>query len=420
MAAVAELLNDLGHKVSGSDAVMTKLTRSLKNKGIAVFKGHDAAHVPDDATVVISSAISPENPERVQAQKMGLPILHRAQMLGQIMQAKRSVVILGSHGKTTTASLIASTLLSAGAKPSYAIGATLAATDRNAAIDSGDIFIVEGDESDASFQYLPAELVVITNIDDDHLATYDHDVQKLKAAYIDWINTQQVTCVVLNRDDAICSDISNYVKCQVLWFSRNDLSEVGFSGLRTSFVYQGQQLQLNLPGWHNLENAMATILVAQYFGLAQEAIATGLEAFKGVSRRCEIHGRVIEDYGHHPVEVKASIESILQAYPNEKVWVVFQPHRYTRTRDCWDQFVQVLKQVPNLILMDIYPASEKPIEGISSKALFEAIGHGYYLTDDELEAFMDANIESSDIILLQGAGDISNLTAIIEKSELTV
>lgn len=419
MAAIAELLHARGCQVAGSDAVMTKLTESLVEKGINVFAGHHAANVPEGATVVVSSAIAQDNPELLAAQQKGLPIVHRAQMLGEIMHEKRSVVILGSHGKTTTASLLTSILLAAKVGPSYAIGATLAEPDCNAALGDGEFFIAEGDESDASFKYLPAEVAVITNIDNDHLATYDHDIQQLKKAYIDWINAAGVKLLVLNKDDEFCSDISSYVKSEVVWFAKNDLRGVNYEGLASYFSYQGGAYELSLPGLHNIENAMAAILVAQYIGLDVNNIQKGLKEFKGVSRRCQVHGRVIEDYGHHPVEVKASIHSILNAYPDKKVWVVFQPHRFTRTRDCWDQFIDALKLVPNLMIMDIYPASENPIDGVSSKLLCEAMGRpDAYFSAESLKERIAA-FDDDDVLLLQGAGDVGLLRQQRDLSLLT-
>lgn len=444
MAGLAEMLHQAGHDVSGSDIASTPVTERLSALGVTVYQGHSTAWVEGKDLIVISSAIDPQNPEVQQAQLNQTPVLHRAQMLAELINPHQSVVCVGSHGKTTTTSLLTAILLTAGLKPGFAIGATLAETNCNASLGAENLFVAEGDESDGSFQHFKPKVVILTNIDGDHLVNYQNSLEELKTTYVKWLNTlDKETLVIANQDDAHVADVLAQIPQSIRRYSLNEDSDYhviscGVHGLQTQFSVKTPtdeaDVSLNLPGQHNVSNAMAAITTARELGVAWSAIQQGLREFSGVSRRCQVHGDIdlngkkitlIEDYGHHPVEVKATLEAISDAYPERRVVLAYQPHRYTRTQEQFDEFVTELSKADALVLCEIYAASEQPIEGVTSKALLEKIKpqneKAYYAADlDGCHRALKTVVREGDVLILQGAGSITNLVGVLKPEEVVV
>ena len=440
MAGLAQMLKQKGFKVSGSDNADSPLLNFLRNLGIQIFLGHQAEQVIGADQVIISSAIKSNNPELINAKKLHIPIIHRAQALAELTQDKKTILILGSHGKTTTTSLITSIFIAAGQDPSYAIGATFYSTGLNAYLGSGNIFIVEGDESDQSFKYFNPDVLILTNIDEDHLEAYDHDLEKLKKTYLQFIQkfsrnspNPKNPLIILNHEDAhIRSLIPEIIKTQAriktYGYQNSDLniSHISITGMQTSFQINQTKFSLNLPGDHNAENACAALLAAMELDIDINAMQEGLKNYQGASRRCEVHGEylfnntqtqtqipflLIEDYGHHPVEISVTIKALKKAHPNKRLVLIFQPHRYTRTQALFNSFVNILSTADVLILLDIYPASEPPIPGISSAALGAEIAKiknkDFYLSSlSTCIQKLQEIIKPNDLVLIQGAGDI--------------
>ncbi len=428
MAGLAQMLKQKGFEVSGSDKANSKILEMLKQSGIEVFLGHKAEQVVGADRVILSSAISPNNPEWLASKLINIPILHRAEALAELAKTKqKTVLILGSHGKTTTTGLIVSILNAAGLNPSYAIGATYYASGLNACLDSGDVFVVEGDESDQSFKYFQPDILILTNIDEDHLETYDHDLEKLKTAYLNFIQTLSPDAlVILNQDDFHCRSLIPKIKTRLKTYGYENadliISEIKIGPRSTSFEVDNAVFSVALPGAHNAENSAAALLVAQELKIDLESQKKGLKDYRGASRRCEVHGEsdflglelpflLIEDYGHHPAEITATLKALKQAYPERRLVLIFQPHRYTRTQALLDSFAKALSLPDVLILLDIYAASEKPIEGVSSELLIKKIRE--IKSDNSYLAGLSNCLESlekivceGDLVLIQGAGDV--------------
>lgn len=440
MAGLAQLLKQKGHEVSGSDQADSALLNNLRQAGIKIFIGHQSNQVGQADRVILSSAIAKNNPEWQFAMTHSIPILHRAEGLAELIQQEASenkdhctVLVLGSHGKTTTTGLMISILSAAGLDPSYAIGATYYGSGLNAKLGGGRCFVLEGDESDRSFQYFQPDILILTNIDEDHLEAYEHNLQNLKQAYLDFIlKLKPGSVLIFNQDDphilslreAVLAQRQN-LKIKTYGYGLNanmQLSGVQVKADKTLFNLNQNLFSVSLLGQHNAENSAAAVLAARELGVNLNSQQRGLENYRGASRRCEIYGEkdflknsqkflLIEDYGHHPVEIKVTLKALKQAYPDKRLVLVFQPHRYTRTQALMDDFAEVLSLADVLILLEIYPASESPIEGVSSAVLFKKIGQIksfqiYLSTLSNVLKDLSAIVKTGDLVLMQGAGSI--------------
>ncbi len=430
MSAIAEVLLTLGYRVSGSDLKESAITRRLAEKGARIFLGHRAENLTAASIVVSSSAIDKENPELVAARQRHIPIIHRAEMLAEIMRFRCGIAIAGTHGKTTTTSLTTSVLASL--DPSFIIGGILTAAGSNGRLGSGQYLVAEADESDASFLHLQPLLAVVTNIDEDHLENYGGSFQQLKQGFVNFLhNLPFYGLAVLCIDDGGVRDIIDQVARPIKTYGFSieaDLraDNVRQVGLTMHFdLVKGEErfpLVLNMPGKHNVLNALAALAIGEELAIPLETMAAALASFKGVGRRFTSHGQIkhangtadiFEDYGHHPNEIKAVLEAVKEGFAGRRIVAVFQPHRYTRTRDCLDDFAAVLSQCPALVLTDIYSAGEAEIDGISSKNLAQAIRahHGVqpiYIGDkNEINGRLrDGLLQDRDVVIYFGAGDI--------------
>ena len=443
MCGIAEVLHNLGYQVSGSDQSQNTTTQQLKDMGIAVFHGHHAENVENVDVVVTSTAINRDNPEVQAALTEHIPVIPRAMMLAELMRFRQGIAIAGTHGKTTTTSLTASILGAADLDPTFVIGGKLNAAGANAQLGKGDYIVAEADESDASFLYLSPIMAVITNIDTDHMDTYDHSVDKLHQAFIDFVHR-----LPFYGRAFLCRE-SEHVRA-ILPKINKPFSTYGFTAesdiYASDMVAEGMQMRftvhlkdmsvrpfevvLNTPGQHNVLNALASIGIALACGVAVEAIQAGLLAFGGVGRRFQRYEglklpqggsvNLIDDYGHHPVEIAATVAAVRGAYPNSRLVLAFQPHRYTRTRDLFEDFVSVLNQADALLLTEVYSAGEAPIVAADSKALARAIRvHGkiepiYVETVAELPNSLVHVLQDGDILLNMGAGNISTLPKLLK------
>ncbi len=443
MCGIAEVLHNLGYQVSGSDQSQNTTTQQLKDMGIAVFHGHHAENVENVDVVVISTAINRDNPEVQAALTEHIPVIPRAMMLAELMRFRQGIAIAGTHGKTTTTSLTASILGAADLDPTFVIGGKLNAAGANAQLGKGDYIVAEADESDASFLYLSPIMAVITNIDTDHMDTYDHSVDKLHQAFIDFVHR-----LPFYGRAFLCRE-SEHVRA-ILPKINKPFSTYGFTAesdiYASDMVAEGMQMRftvhlkdmsvrpfevvLNTPGQHNVLNALASIGIALACGVAVEAIQAGLLAFGGVGRRFQRYEglklpqggsvNLIDDYGHHPVEIAATVAAVRGAYPSSRLVLAFQPHRYTRTRDLFEDFVSVLNQADALLLTEVYSAGEAPIVAADSKALARAIRvHGkiepiYVETVAELPNSLVHVLQDGDILLNMGAGNISTLPKLLK------
>ena len=437
MSGIAEVLVNLGYAVSGSDAAESATTQRLAALGAAVAIGHDAAHVAGADAVVVSSAVAPDNPEVRAARARRVPVVPRAVMLAELMRLKQGIAIAGTHGKTTTTSLVASVLAAGGLDPTFVIGGRLNAAGANARLGGGDFIVVEADESDASFLNLLPVLAVVTNIDYDHMDTYGHDPVRLKQAFIQFISHLPFYgTAVLCVDDAPVREILPFVARPVLTYglaaeAQVRAVDVAPDGLAMRFTALREgaaplPLRVNLPGRHNVCNALAAVAVGTQLGVADAAIAQALADFTGVSRRFARHGDVpvaggsftlIDDYGHHPAEMAATLEAARGAFPGRRIVLAFQPHRYSRTRDCFDDFVAVLGRADALLLCDVYPAGEPPIVAADGAALARAVRATGQVEPvfvekiDDLPAAILAAARPGDVVIAMGAGSIGGVPA---------
>ncbi|HXH54714.1 MAG TPA: UDP-N-acetylmuramate--L-alanine ligase [Gammaproteobacteria bacterium] len=435
MGGIAEVLLNLGYAVSGSDLSKNHMIDHLKKLGICVSSTHHAKNVADADVVVVSSAVSQQNVELVRARERRIPIVQRATMLGELMRFKEGIAIAGTHGKTTTTSLITSLMAEGGLDPTFVIGGRLNSLGRNAQLGAGRYFIAEADESDASFLQLMPMVAVVTNIDRDHLENYQQDFSILKKSYLQFLHRLPFygLAVVCLDDPEIQSILEEIARPLVTYgFSENaDVRAVHF----TQKVSQSEftvlrknklplRITLNLPGQHNVLNALAAIAVATEEGISDEAIQGGLLKFEGVGRRFQLLGEIthhnkralmIDDYGHHPREIQVVLEALRAGWNDRRLVMVFQPHRYTRTKALFEDFVSILSLVDVLILLDVYSAGEAPIAGADSRALaFSIRSRGrvdpIFLADKgELSGILATVLEDNDVLLMQGAGDISTL-----------
>lgn len=439
MSGIAEVLHNLGYVISGSDLVDSPTLKRLAKLNIATYVGHDTGNLANVDVVVISSAVKADNPEVIAARKNNIPVVPRAVMLAELMRMKQGIAIAGTHGKTTTTSLVASVLAEAGLDPTFVIGGRLNSADANAKLGSGDYIVVEADESDASFLNLLPVMAVVTNIDADHMETYGHDFEKLKTAFVEFLHRMPFYgAAILCIDDAgireiipqVARPITSYGFSTDAQIRAVDVQAVNgkmqFTVQRNNGVKLSDlNIELNLPGMHNVRNALAAIAVATELDVADSAIQKALSQFKGVDRRFQNYGDIcartggtftlIDDYGHHPVEMSATIEAARGAFPNQRLVLAFQPHRFSRTRDCFEDFVKIISSVDVVLLAEVYAAGEMRIVGADGRALTRALrltGKIDPLFVDEIDAMPDAIADvarSGDVVLCMGAGSIGSV-----------
>lgn len=439
MSGIAEVLLNQGYRISGSDLGESTVTCRLVALGAQVFVGHDAAHIDGADAIVTSTAVKEDNPEVVAAHAKLVPVVPRAVMLAELMRMKKGVAIAGTHGKTTTTSLVASVLAAAHMDPTFVIGGRLNSAGANAQLGSGEYIVVEADESDASFLNLLPVLSVVTNIDADHMDTYGHDFGKLKAAFVEFLHKMPfygaaVVCV----DDPAIREILPQIARPITSYGFSEDAQVRALHVRAvdtqmHFTVQrrnGVELPdldvvLNLPGRHNVLNALAAIGIAVELGVPDEAVQQALAEFKGVGRRFQRYGEaalpsggsctVVDDYGHHPVEMAATLSAARGAYPGRRLVLAFQPHRYTRTRDCFEDFVKVIGQADAVLLAEVYAAGEAPIVAADGRSLARALRVAGKLEPvfvDDINAMPQAvldNARDGDVVLCMGAGTVGSV-----------
>jgi len=442
MSGIAEVLSNLGYEISGSDLADNATTRRLAALGIKTYVGHAAENVTGADAVVTSTAVQSDNPEVIRAREMKIPIVPRALMLAELMRLKQGIAIAGTHGKTTTTSLVASVLAEAGLDPTFVIGGRLNSAGANARLGSGEHIVVEADESDASFLNLLPVMAVVTNIDADHMETYGHDFGKLKKAFVDFLHRMPFYgAAILCTDDPAVRDICEQVTCPITSYGFNEDAEVravnvrAVSGQmhftvqrRNGVVMPDMDVVLNLPGLHNVLNALSAIAVAVELNIPDAAVVKALAEFKGVGRRFQRYGdlalpgtdgksggtvTVIDDYGHHPVEMAATLAAARGAFPGRRLVLAFQPHRYTRTRDCFEDFVKVIGAGADAVLLaEVYAAGEAPIVAADGRSLARALrvgGKVEPLFVDDIAAMPRAAIDNArdgDVLVCMGAGSI--------------
>ncbi len=438
MNGIAEVLLNLGYQISGSDIKESPATERLRDLGAAIFIGHAAENAADADVVVTSTAVSQDNPEVNKALSQRIPVIPRAEMLAELMRFRFGVAVAGTHGKTTTTSLITMMLAEGGFDPTFVIGGRLNSAGANAKLGLGKYLVAEADESDASFLYLQPMVAVVTNIDQDHMETYGGSYNRLKDTFIKFLHQLPFYgLAVLCADDPGVREILPSISKPVKSYGVDEAAdtravEIRRDGLRTHFTvlrrggFTPLPVTLNLPGWHNMLNALAAVTVATSLGVADAAIVKSLAEFRGVGRRFQINGdlsfndgclTLVDDYGHHPRELEATLEAMRQAWPARRKVVVFQPHRYTRTRDLFEDFVAVLSGVDLLILLDVYSAGEAPIPGADAKALCRSIrvrgqvDPVFVQNRAELARILAGIVRADDVILTLGAGNVGQIAA---------
>ena len=442
MAGIAEVLINLGYQVSGSDLKESAATRRLIALGAVIAYGHDANRVADVDVVVISTAIKADNPELAAARVARIPVVRRAEMLAELMRFRYGVAVAGTHGKTTTTSLVASVLAEGGLDPTYVIGGKLKSAGTNAKLGSGTYLVAEADESDASFLHLNPMIAIVTNIDADHLETYGGDFRRLRATFIEFLQRLPfyglaVMCV----DDAEVRGVIDEIGRPVLTYGIDGPADLRATDIR--FEANGahfnvlladgtvEPMHVNLPGRHNVLNALAAIAVARELGVSFDAMRRALSEFQGVGRRCESHGdwqvggavvRIVDDYGHHPRELKVTFDAIRGAYPGRRLVVAFQPHRYSRTRDLFDDFCAVLSETDALLLTEVYAAGETALPDADGRALARGIrARGkvepvFVKTVAEAPDALATMVRDGDVVLTVGAGDIGGLAGLLTQT----
>ena len=433
MIGIARVLLKKGYKISGSDVVDSNDLKKLRKEGAKVFIGHKKDNIKDADLLVVSSAIDKNNPELLQANKKSITVIPRAEMLASIMIGYESIAIAGSHGKTTTTSMIAKIISKAGLSPTYVVGGKVLSTDENSDLGEGKYIVVEADESDGTFTHLQPDVAVLTNIDDDHLVHYNNIFDNLLDSFVMFAeNIPFYGYLVINGDDVNIKKISKKISRAQIKFGQSigcdyQITKISSSKGKQSFEIfdrknnKNHKFKINLPGKHNVFNAAGAIAVSMEEGIPLEAIKSGIQKFSGVGRRYEKHDlhinerkvTLIDDYGHHPLEIESNINAYKEEYPNKKVCMIFQPHRFSRTAQLFNDFIKVLKKTDSLILLDIYSASEKPIKGIHSRTIAETLkqeGHNdvtYANNHSEVINLINNKNKTFDILVTQGAGSIS-------------
>jgi len=441
MSGIAEVLLNLGYRISGSDLADSATLKRLAALGIKTFVGHAPEHIAGADAVVTSTAVKADNPEVVAARAKRIPIVPRAVMLAELMRLKQGIAIAGTHGKTTTTSLVASVLAEGGLDPTFVIGGRLNSAGANARLGSGDYIVVEADESDASFLNLLPVMAVVTNIDADHMETYGHDFGKLKQAFVDFLHRMPFYGnAILCTDDPAVRDILGEVSCPITSYGFEEGAQVRAVNVRAQgaqmyftvhrrngVVLPDLEVVLNLPGCHNVLNALSAIAVAAELDVDDAALLRALAEFKGVGRRFQRYGDVpaagggvftlIDDYGHHPVEMAATLAAARGAFPGRRLVLAFQPHRYTRTRDCFEDFVKVIAQADVALLSEVYAAGEAPIVAADGRALVRALRVAHQLEPVFVADVLDMPqalsklARDGDVVLCMGAGTIGQVPA---------
>ncbi|MGD8681544.1 MAG: UDP-N-acetylmuramate--L-alanine ligase [Lysobacterales bacterium] len=443
MSGIAEVLVNQGFEVSGSDRVESRATRHLRQLGAVVHLGHAAAHVEGADVLVLSSAVPKDNPELMAAREARIPVVPRAEMLAELMRFRRGIAVAGTHGKTTTTSLTASLLAEAGMDPTFVIGGLLNAWGSSARLGEGEYLVAEADESDGSFLLLQPVLALVTNIDRDHLEAYDHSFDNLRKAFLEFLHHLPFYGVaVLCIDDPLVRQVAREVTRAVVTYGLSEDADVRATDVRQdgrTMHFQAHfpnhkaviPVSLSLPGKHNVRNALGAMAIAWELGLDLESIIPCLATFQGIGRRFAEVGRfavpagevtVIEDYGHHPSELEATLTAAREGWPERRIVAVFQPHRFTRTRDLFDEFSEVLGSADAVVLTDIYPAGEASIDGVDSGALCQSIRargrvNPVLISDaSDLRSDLPAMLEDDDLVLLLGAGNIGQVAQEIRES----
>jgi len=446
MGGIAEVLVNEGYNVSGSDIAPNGVTERLITLGAKVSFGHDAAHIDGASVVVVSSAINNANPEVAAARELRIPVVRRAEMLGELMRFRHGIAIAGTHGKTTTTSLLASIFAEAGTDPTFVIGGLLNSAGSNARLGAGRYLIAEADESDASFLHLQPLATVVTNIEADHMDTYQGDFEKLKATYLEFChNLPFYGVAVVCIDDPVLRGLIEQIGRTVLTYGFSDdadfvISDFSQTGTQSQFVITDptgnqREVVLNLPGKHNALNATAAFALALDEGISEQAILNALNKFEGIGRRFQQYGEfdtgngkalLLDDYGHHPTEVAATIAAVRAAWPERRLVMAYQPHRFTRTRDLYEDFAKVLSSVDKLLLLEVYSAGEAPIAGADSRSLCRSIRTRgtldpiYVAEPAELAPSLAGVLQDGDVVLTQGAGNIGSLVKQLAAMELNI
>ena len=440
MIGIARVLLKKGYKVSGSDITETHELKKLKKNGAKVYIGHDQANIKNVNLVVVSSAIDLKNPEIIEARNSSITIIPRAEMLGSLMKGYESIAIAGSHGKTTTTSMVAEIFTVGLLSPTYVVGGKVLSTDENSDLGEGRYLIAEADESDGSFIHLQPDIAVLTNIDDDHLVHYDNNFENLLNSFIRFSeNVPFYGYLIVNIDDKNIKKISKRISRKQISFGKSaqadyQILEPSFDkGIHLFKIKNNEKIykfKIQLPGIHNVYNAAAAIAVSMEEGVSLTAIRKGIHQFTGVGRRYEKHKLsinslskiLIDDYGHHPIEVLSTIKAYKEEFPKKRMLMIFQPHRFSRTAQLFNDFIKVLKKVDSLLILDIYAASEKPIKGIDSRTIVETLkqqGHKdvtYLKNHDDINDLIVKRKDDFDILITQGAGSISTVcNSIIKK-----
>ncbi len=438
MSGIAEVLHNLGYQISGSDMRESRVTNHLCSLGIKVEFDHQRSQVDGCDVVVVSSAIADDNPELIEAREKRIPVIPRAEMLAELMRFQQGIAVAGTHGKTTTTSLVASVLAEGGFDPTYVIGGLLNSSGTHARLGTGKYLIAEADESDASFLHLQPTIAILTNVDADHLETYGGDIDCLQDNFIEFLHHLPFDGLAI-----ICLDDEGVRK--IMGSILKPFKTYGFDSGADYFAHdirhEGQQswfqvsradckewlqVKLNLPGKHNVLNALAAIAVAHEVGVADKSIISALAGFQGIARRCQVLGEltiqgkkvlIIDDYAHHPREINATLQAVREGWPDKRVVVIFQPHRYTRTRDLFEDFCQVLSETDKLLLLDIYSAGEKSIIGADGRSLCRAIRQRgqvdpiFVEKQEEIPQLLENFVEENDLLLVLGAGDVGSVSA---------
>ena len=439
MSGIAEVLINLGYAVSGTDLKPSAATQRLQEMGAKVFFGHAEANAHGADVIVVSTAVKAGNPELEWARAHRVPIVRRAEMLAELMRFRYGIAIAGTHGKTTTTSLVASVLAEGGLDPTFVVGGKVKGADANAKLGAGNLLVAEADESDASFLHLSPMVAAVTNIDADHLETYGGDFAKLKATFIEFLHRLPFYgLAVLCVDDAVVRELLPQVGRPLITYGfaedadvrAVDVKAVGSGSEFTAIFKDGtrEAFHLNLPGLHNVQNTLVALAIARELGVTMDAARTALSKFAGVGRRCEPHGvlsvegkvvTLIDDYGHHPRELAATFQAVRAAHPGTRLAVAFQPHRYSRTRDLFDEFCEVLSSADALLLLDVYPAGEAPIAGYDSKALARGIRARGRVEPVVLKAVAELPdalagvVQAGDVLLTAGAGDVGQAPGLL-------
>ena len=436
MSGIAEVYANLGFEVSGSDLRSTTVTQRLADKGIEIFIGHAAENVEGVDVVVTSTAVQSENPEVVQAKEERIPVVRRAEMLAELMRFRFGIAVSGTHGKTTTTSLVASLLAEGGLDPTFVIGGRLNSVGGNAKLGEGHYLVAEADESDASFLFLQPMMTIVTNIDADHMSTYQGDFNILRQTFLEFLqHLPFYGLVVACIDDEEVRHLLPEISRPILTYGLSEDADIRASnivqdGIQTHFTVSSEEkenwlnITLNLPGEHNVQNALAAIAVASQLKVSDKAILSALASFEGIGRRFQIYGdlqmpngrvTLVDDYGHHPREIEATLKAIHKVWPERRIVVAFQPHRYSRTRDLFEDFVHVLSLPEVLLLQEVYAAGETPITGADGRSLMRAIrlrasnDPVFIESLEELKEMLPKVLQDNDVLLTLGAGDIGNV-----------